>query len=124
MDDIIFLLSGNRFFTVIDLTGAYLQISLDTESQKLTTINTHEGLFQFMRLPFGIKVAPSLFQSVMDKILQGLAGVSCYFDDILASGRDLNKCIERTKSVLDRLAMYNVQANFEKCQFYKETIEY
>ena len=43
---------------------------LDEDSTKLVTINTHKGLYQFMRLPFGVASATPLFQWVMDGILQ------------------------------------------------------
>lgn len=124
VDDILFTLNGNKFFTVIDLSGAYLQLALDEKSKSLTTINTSNGLFNFCRLPFGVKTAPAIFQEVMDKILSGLLGVVCYFDDILIGGSSLELCKERTEAVLVRLRDFNVQENFEKCEFFRPQIEY
>lgn len=71
MDDILHRLSDNRFFSVLDLSGAYLQLALDEESQKFTTVNTPLGLYAFRSLPFGVKTAPGIFQEVIDKILNG-----------------------------------------------------
>lgn len=56
-------------FCCLDLSGAYQQLKVSEASKKLLTINTHKGLFQFNRLPFGIASAPSIFQKVMDQIL-------------------------------------------------------
>ena len=53
------------------------------ECLKLLTINTHKGLFKFNLLPFEIKVAPSIFQQIMDTILAGLDCAQAYLDDIL-----------------------------------------
>ena len=78
-EDIFSTLNGGEKFTKLDLSQAYLQLPLDKESQKLTTVNTHKGLFQYTRLPYGIASAPAIFQMTMDKILQGLDGVSCIF---------------------------------------------
>ena len=64
-------------FSKLDFSEAYLQIELDKESQKLVVINTHKGLFQYSRLPFGISSALAIFQQVMDQIFQGLNGVQC-----------------------------------------------
>lgn len=124
VDDLVFTLSGNKFFTLIDLSGAYLQLALDEESQKLTTINTPFGLFSYCRVPFGVKTAPGIFQEVIDRILHGLPGVVSYFDDILVGASSLEVCRERTHSVFKRLDEYNVQANYDKCVFFVNKIEY
>jgi len=61
-------------------------MKLKEESRQLVTINTHRGLFRYSCLPFGVASAPSIFQKVMDTVLQGLPKVICYLDDILVSG--------------------------------------
>jgi len=72
-------LSGGCTFSKIDLSQAYLQLPLDEESKKVVVvINTHKGLFRFMRLPFGISTFPGIFQRVMDNLLQGIPGVVVY----------------------------------------------
>nr|VZI35223.1 unnamed protein product [Spirometra erinaceieuropaei] len=53
------------------------------ESCELLTINTHRGLFQYIRLPFGVKTAPALFQQTMNAMLSGVPGTSGYLDDII-----------------------------------------
>ena len=79
-------LAGGKFFTKLDMSSAYLQLPLDDESKKYTTINTHKGLFQYNRLPFGVASLPAIFQRTMDTLLQGIEGVSVYLDDILVTG--------------------------------------
>ena len=69
-------------FTKLDLSQAYLQLPVDEDSKDLLVINTPKGLFRYNRLPYGVSVAPAIFQSVIDRILQGLP-VACYLDDIL-----------------------------------------
>ena len=85
-DDLFASLSGGKKFTKIDLSHAYLQMMLDDESKKFMVINTHKGLYQYTRMPFGISSAPAIFQHFMDTILQGLPTVLCYLDDILITG--------------------------------------
>jgi len=54
---------------------SYQQMPLELESQKLVTINTHQGLYHYTRLPFGVAPAPAIFQRTMDTILQGIPHV-------------------------------------------------
>ena len=65
IDDLIASLLGGKRFTRLDLAHAYQQIELDEESRQLVVINTHRGLFHYNRLPFGIALAPSIFQWTM-----------------------------------------------------------
>ena len=76
-EDLFATLAGGKYFSTIDLSHAYNQLPLDVESRKFLTINTHRGLFQYTRLPFGVASAPSIFQKTMDTILQGIDGVIC-----------------------------------------------
>ena len=69
-------------FSKLDLSEAYRQIPVDETCAEILTINTHKGLFKFHRLPFGIKVAPAIFQHVMDIMLSGLDFAIAYLDDI------------------------------------------
>ena len=81
-EDLMANLAGGLRFSKLDLTQAYFQIVLDQESRKYVTINTHKGLYQYTRVPFGIASAPALFQRTMDTILQGIPNTICYLDDI------------------------------------------
>ena len=85
-EDIFATLAGGKRFTTLDLSHAYNQLILDEESRKYA-VNTHHGLYRYTRLPLGIASAPALFQCVMDQIFQRMEKVTCYFDDILITGK-------------------------------------
>lgn len=78
-----------RFFSKIDLSDAYLQIKVSDECSKYLCINTHKGIYKLNRLPFGLKVAPALFQQVMDTMLAGLEFGTAYLDDILVKSKNV-----------------------------------
>jgi len=57
-------LSGGHKFSKLNLAEAYLQIPLDEKSSELAVINTHQGLYKYKRLPFGLSCAPAVFQKL------------------------------------------------------------
>ena len=53
-------LAGGVLFTKLDMSQAYLQLTVDDQAKELLTINTHKGLFAYNRLPFGVSSAPGI----------------------------------------------------------------
>ena len=124
IEDLFASLSGGKKFTKLDLKHAYLQIELDAESKPLVTINTHRGLFQYERLPFGVSAAPSIFQRVMDNLLQGIPGVCVYLDDILITGSTEDEHLKHLDEVLMKLSKAGLTLKKSKCSFLLEAVEY
>lgn len=104
-------------FSKIDFRDAYLQIELDDESQELAVINTHLGLFKYVRMAFGLKPAPAVFQKIVDKLISCIPGVSAYLDDLIiaASSYDEHEAILR--QLFDRIREYGFRVSPEKCMF-------
>ena len=100
------------------------QLCLDEESQGLTTVNTHKGLYKYTRLPFGVASAPAMFQQVMDTVLQGLPNVICYLDDVLVTGSTVEEHLSNLEGVLKRLQQHNIRAKKSKCFFLCDSTEY
>ncbi|BHF77390.1 hypothetical protein SprV_0602049500 [Sparganum proliferum] len=108
----------------LDLADAYLQIKFAPESRELLTINTHRGLFQYTRLPFGVKTAPALFQQTIDAMLSGIPGTAGYLNDIITVGRFPAELQDRVCAVLERVQEYGFRLRADKCQFFLDSIKY
>ena len=117
-------LAGGKTFSKLDLSHAYLQIPLDEASRQYVTINTHKGLFEYLRLPFGVASAPSIFQRVMENLLQGIPRVCVYIDDILVTGATEEEHLANLAQVLQRLESAGMRLKQEKCAFLLKSVSY
>ena len=69
IQDIFDQVGGSTIFSTLDLEVGYWQIKVDPRSVDKTAFRCHRGLFEFLRMPFGLCNAPAVFQRTMDKIL-------------------------------------------------------
>ncbi len=76
-------------FSKIDLRKGYWQVPVRMEDRKKTAVITPFGLFQFKRMPFGLRNAGRSFQRMMDRVLAGLPFTYCYLDDLRVASPDL-----------------------------------
>jgi hypothetical protein len=58
-------------------------MEVEQESRNCLTINTHQGLYRYNRLVFGVTSAPAIWQRSMDQVLEGVNGTSCILDDMI-----------------------------------------
>ena len=108
-----------RVFTVLDAKAGFLQIKLDEESSLLTTFNSPEGRFKWLRLPMGIKSSPEIYQRIMDTMLEDIPNCRAIMDDILIGGKDEQEHDKILKQVIKRATEWNLRFNFAKCQIRK-----
>jgi hypothetical protein len=111
--------------TSLDLNVGYYTIRLNPDSQKLCTIVTPFGKYQYLRLPMEISCSPDMFQEKMSELMQHLNFVRTYLDDLLVilSGT-LDDQLEKMELVFKLLSDKGLRVNAEKSTFCAEEIEY
>ena len=78
------------------------------------------GVFEYLRVPMGIKGSAAYFQQVMATVvLVGLIHIicKCYQDDILTFGSTTVEFINNLREVFLRLRKHELTVNIKKCQF-------
>ena len=116
--DILDQLAGKKFLGKMDLRSGYHQFPMAPgESMELTAFAADGVLYEYTRIPFGLKMAPAYFQKCMQDILGGLVGTKCfvYVDDIIVFGETETEFGENLSAVLAALKASNVVLRGEKC---------
>ena len=124
LEEVFSKLNGGKVFSKIDLSEAYLQVKVEEECTKYLTIHTHRGLYRLRWLPFGLKVAPSLFQQIMNTMLSGLEYAMVYLDDILIKSENFKKHKSHVREVFKGIEKYGFKVELEMCEFCMNKIEY
>ena len=124
IEEVICRVGGAVVFSKIDLANAFLQLPLDEESKKYTTINTSEGLYRYNFLPFGLCASPGIFQSFMCQLLNDIDDVIIYHDDILIPSRSVEEHNSTLYKVLSILKQTGIKVNAKKCSFFTDKVQY
>ena len=119
INDILNNLHDAKYFSTLDIDKAYHQIPMNDDDIPKTAIITPIGLFEYLKMPFGLKNAGSTFQRHMDSIFSDLEGVFVYMDDILVTGKTQAEHDKRLITVQSLLKKHNLSVNDTKCVFNK-----
>lgn len=116
MRELFAFLAGKKYYARLDNVAGFHQLKVDENSRKYTVISTPFGLYEWTRVPFGIKTAPGTYQQRMDNfVLKGLLGTAaiCYIDDTLVVGETEEEFLKNLDLVLSALKKFNVRLKVE-----------
>ena len=102
----------------------FLMLTLRFRWKKVRVGTSHKVLFEYQRLPFGVSSAPSIFQRIMENLLQGISGVCMYIDVILVTRVTEGEHLSNLAQLLERLESAGMHLKWEKCKFMLPFVSY
>ena len=128
MDDVFDTL-GNanvRLFSVVDMASGFWQVPVNSSSQDKTGFVTHEGVWRFKKLPFGLINSPATFAMVLAKALNGINWkfAMTYVDDIIIFSSDFNQHLRHLQLLFQKLREANLKIKPTKCDFAADNVTY
>ena len=124
MADITSSLAGTTVFSKLDLKKGYQQIPVHPGHVKKTAMIAPFGLFEHVRMPFGLKNTGMTFQRFIDRVLAGLPFMLLYLDKILVASPYHLSHAAHLRCVLQCLRDNGLVLNRAKCEFFHSEVEF
>lgn len=119
-------LGNAKIFSKIDLESGFHQIMIKASDREKTAFSINGAKYEFVRMPFGLKNAPSFFQSCVDDILRPYIGkfAYVYMDDVLIFSDTPEEHLQHVRTVINALHEANMKLSNEKSHFFTKSIEF
>ncbi|KAE8228281.1 hypothetical protein CF326_g6792 [Tilletia indica] len=119
IDSIFHTLCGKKIFSSLDAIRGYHQLGIKSEDRWKTAFVCHRGLFQYKRIPFGLRNAPSFFQRFMDKVLGPLRWNQAvvYIDDSVVATDTMEEHLAALRQLFESAEAVGLKFSPSKCTF-------
>ncbi|GFY05874.1 retrovirus-related Pol polyprotein from transposon opus [Trichonephila clavipes] len=126
MDDLLHQAKLTPFMSTLDLRAGYHQVKVHVEDQDKTAFVCPFGTYHYLRMPYGLRNAPATFQRLMNRFCNGLEDILAlpYLDDIIVLSETFEKHMFDRKAIFERLLLFKLKANREKCHFASSRVKY
>ena len=112
-------------FVFVFLVSSYWQIPIRQSDQHKTAFYTHLGLYEFLRLPFGLKNAPNTFQRILNTVFADYLHkwLVVYVDDKIQWSMTDEEALAHYLLLFQRLVQVGMQRKPSKYSFFARKIE-
>jgi hypothetical protein len=126
LHEILLRLQKAKYFTKLDIHGAYNLVRIAKGEEWKTTFRTQYGLFESLVMPFGLTNAPASFQHFINDVLRPYLDVfvTAYLDDMLIYSDNLEEYKKHVLKVLEVLSKAGLHLKPEKCEFHQQEVKY
>ena len=116
--------AGKSVFSKVDLVQGYYQVPMAPGDIRKMAIITPFGLWEFTRMPFGLKNATQTFQRLMDTVCADLEFAFAYLDAILIARTTEAEHYDHLTKLFKRLAANDLAINPAKCVFRETSLDF
>ena len=118
---------GSKFFSTMDLKSGFWQVKMAEDSRPYTAFMVSSlGIYEFLRMPFGLCNAPATFQHLMQNCLGelNLTYALIYLDDIVVFSNTEKEHVKHLAAVFEWFREHGLKLKLSKCHFFQKEINY
>ena len=101
-------------------SGSYWQVLVNPQHVHKTAFSTHLGLYEFLRMPYGLKATPQTFQRILNGIFSDFLyhWLIIYIDDLIVWSDNENVALKHYYQVFQHAIKFGIQFKPIKCAFF------
>ncbi len=125
LDEILHKIGQSTCLSTLDLTSGFHQITMDKKSSNLTTFVFPLGKYKYVRMSFGLKNAPAIFQVAVETVLSPVNDISCnYVNNVVVYSDSWENHLSDLKKVIQCLHTSGFTIKRNKCCFGRKHLTY
>ena len=119
-------LAGKEWFSKLDANSAYWQIKIKKADRKKTAFTTEYGLFEHVKMWFGLCNAQAMFSPVINIVMKGLNWKTAFafLDYILIMGQIFDDHLGKFRQALEQFRKYRLKLKPKNCFFIQKILEF